>query len=120
MYYRLTCQGNTRDVKDTLKARHWKYDASAQNWHKQITAADRAKIIGGDKEFLKTFGGCLKGCRLVIESTIVWASATYAERPQAAANGKAPDQDGMGWNCDAAGNRVATQRIPGSAPDDMI
>ena len=120
--YCLSCSGNTRQWKESLKARNWKYDPSSQTWYLRLVKAHADRIRSKDEAFLKGLGGNLKGCRLCLEGIEVWRSKTYvAANAQPARNAtRQPDPDGFGWNCDAHGNPVSSRVIPGSAPDDMI
>lgn len=119
--YCLVCSGNTRANKELLKARRWTYDPASQTWHKRLVAAHAQRVRARDAEFLKGLGQ-FKGCRLTLEGIEIWRSKTYVDAtaaPRVNSNRHA-DPDGFGWNCDAYGNPVASKRIPGSAPDDMI
>ena len=118
--YKLTCSGNTRDVKETLKARKWTYDPASQTWYMRLVAAHADRVRNGDAEFLKGLGGQLKGCRLCLEGAEVWRSKTFAA--PAVTAGKA-DQYGYqrdADNRDANGNAVFSRPIPGSDPNDRI
>ena len=119
--YLLVCSGNTRANKELLKARGWKYDPKSRTWDKRLVAAHAQRVRARDAEFLKGLGQ-FKGCLLTLQGIEIWRSKTYVE-PTAAprvSSSRYADQDGFGWNCDAAGNPVSSKRIPGSAPDDMI
>jgi hypothetical protein len=118
--YKLTCSGNTRPVKDTLKARKWTYDPASQTWYLRLVAAHADRVRAGDSEFLKGLGGNLKGCRLCLEGGEVWRSKTFVS--PAVGSGKA-DQYGYqrdAYNRDANGNAVFSAAIPGSDPNDRI
>lgn len=120
--YRLTCSGNTRQWKESLKSRKWTYDPASQTWYKMLVEVHADRVRNRDAEFIRGLGGQLKGCRLCLEGIEVWRSKTYVEAAVTprVASGRHADADGFGWNCDAAGNRVSTTHIRGSAPDDMI
>jgi hypothetical protein len=119
--HRLTCDGNTKPCKESLKDRGWKWDAAAGHWYMMLVDAHARLIIDGDDEFFRGLGGHKKGCRLTLDGVVRWTSKTYgAPAGEGAKDVRLPDPDGFGWNCDQAGNLVSTRRIPGSAPDDMI
>ena len=119
--YRLTCRGNTQPAKESLKARGWKWNPTAKHWYLILVAAHAQRIIDGDDEFFRGLGGHKKGCQLCLDGNVVWTSKTFGESaaPQTTSR-TVPDQDGYGWNVDAAGNPVRTQAIPGSSPDDRV
>jgi hypothetical protein len=87
-----------------------------------LVEAHAQQIREGDAAFLRGLGGQLKGCRLCLDGIEVWRSKTYVDQTVGTTSTvrRMPDPDGFGWNCDANGNRVASQGIVGSAPDDMI
>ena len=118
--HRLSCIGDTRPAKDSLKARGWRWDATAKNWHKLLSDAEASRIIAGDDAFFRGLGGHKKGCQLLLDGIVRWTSKTFVGYAAPQPAGTRADQDGCGWNTDAAGNPVAAQKIPGSAPGDMI
>lgn len=118
--YKLTCSGNTRAVKETLKARKWTYDPASQTWYMRLVAAHADRVRNGDAEFLKGLGGQLKGCRLCLEGVEVWRSKTYAEAGQAASKSDDYGYQRDEYNRDATGNAVFSRAIPGSDPNDRV
>ena len=118
--YRLTCSGSTFQWKETLKARRWSYDPASKTWYVMLVEAHAERVRAGDADFLKGLGGQLKGCRLCLDGIEVWRSKTYENAAVPSKADRHPDQDGFGWNCDAAGNRVASVAIAGSSPDDRV
>ena len=119
--HKLTCDGDTRPWKESLKARGWKWDPAAGHWYMMLVDPHAQMIVDGQDDFFRGLGGHKKGCRLTLDGIVRWTSKTYgAAASEPAKDSRQPDADGFGWNCDAAGNLVSTRRIPGSAPDDMI
>lgn len=119
--HRLVCEGDTRPAKESLKARGWKWDQAAGHWWMGLVDAHAARVPS-DEAFFRGLGGHKKGCRLVLDGVEVWRSKTYGQTQAQPTTPPArmPDADGMGWNCDAAGNYAAGARIPGSDPNDRI
>lgn len=118
--HRLVMTGDTRPSKEALKARGWKWQPGQLCWTMGLVDAHAARLVAGDMEFLKGLNGMRKGCQVTLDGQVIWTSKTYgpATVTQPVAS-RVPDQDGMGWNCDQFGNRVAGRAICGSAPDDM-
>lgn len=117
-HYRLTCRGNTRPVREALKARGWKWDPATQSWYMMLVEAHARRIWDGDEVFRRGLGGQKKGCQLVLDGQIVWTSQTYQATPASGGSGGSTGRDL--YNCDARGNWAAGAQIPGSCPDDRI
>lgn len=120
--YYLCCTGNTYAHRATLAAaRFWKWSAKRQAWIIELNEHERGRIIGGDTEFLKGLGGCLKGCRLTIGDAEVWRSKSYGvtAAPSVKVAPVRGEADPEGWNRDGRGYYVGPgKQIPGSAPGD--
>lgn len=119
---RAILSGATREIKEALKADGWTWDGKC--WSKIITDAQAdacRKAVGHEaqRDAARAVKANKRGCCLTIDGIARYTSPTYV-LPSTINQGRPTDQDGFGWNSDAAGNRVDSRRIPGSSPDDRI
>lgn len=115
---KLVIKGKTFECKNALKSAGFHYVSHAKNWAKEVSTELAQQIKTDAISTLKSMGILKKGCQAILDNQIVWTSKDYAETPQR--GNMYRDQDGLGWNNDAAGNHVASKVIPGSSPDDRI
>lgn len=119
--YLLVIRGDTRPAKEVLKKAGWTWNPQAQHWFMRLVPAHAERVSAGDTEFMyKSLYINRKGCQVTLDGVVVWTSKTFAAAPGQPAKLANADQDGFGWNADAAGNNAAGQVIPGSSPDDRI
>lgn len=120
---KLTIGGNTKAVKESLKAKGWRWDPDAQNWYQWLVPAHAQRVIdangvhAADPGLFDGIGGHKKGCEMQLEGERLWASKTYGGASYA---GGSYNPDPEGFNRDSRGYHVPTKQIPGSAPDDRI
>lgn len=111
----LVIRGDTKPAKEVLKKAGWTWNPDAQHWFMRLVPAHAERVRANDTEFMfDSLRLNRKGCQVTLDGIVVWTSKTFGSpTPDAPIRG---DLD----NCDAHGNPVKSERIPGSAPDDRI
>jgi hypothetical protein len=109
--HKVTVDGNTRPIKESLKKLGFKWAPLNLCWTCTLSDVHAEQIKDGSTRdaTLRAFGWRLKGVRITVDGVIVFQSATYSTAPVAPLNVPVDEYD-----MDAAGNVCRGARIPGS------
>jgi hypothetical protein len=111
----LVIRGDTRPSKEVLKKAGWTWSPEGGHWYMRLVPAHAERVRANDTSFMyESLKLNRKGCQVTLDGSVVWTSKSFG-----GAKAEAPIPGDID-NCDAHGNRVASSRIPGSAPDDRI
>ena len=84
---RLVIRGETKAIKDALRARGWRYDPATRTWSMDLVAAhaDRVRNGGEDRiEFIRGLNGFKKGVQVTLDGEPVFTDGGYAAANPAA------------------------------------
>lgn len=114
--------GNTRPKAAQLKKDGFRWNPERQCWWQSISDVHAEQLTNEAtrEATLEAFRMRYTGCRLLVGNTVVFTSKRYVE-PTSTHRQTANERASINvWNTDAHGNAVRSERIRGSAPDDMI
>lgn len=120
MSHELRVTGRTKEIKETLKARGYRWESDSKSWTRRITEAeaDAIRNIDTRDDALRALKARFKGCVVYLCYTGTTGNVVYRSPSALATAGRTvvPGQD----YCDSAGNYVGGNAVNGSAPEDMV
>jgi hypothetical protein len=120
MSHELRVTGRTREIKETLKARGYRWEPASKSWARRITEAEADAIRNTETrdDALRVLRARFKGCVVYLCYAGTTGDVVYRS-PSALATAGRTVVPGTDY-CDAAGNYIGGTAVSGSAPEDMV